>query len=1210
MHAVILLAAGAAAPAPLPAEQEPFRQAALLRMLQARKAWDAGKHDAAIAAALKAVAAAEALYGPDARLPHSMTSWPAAWEERRGRHAEAAKHRERMWRQLAAMRGPDDHEAIDARWEWVTARRRAGLSAADNARLTEAYALRDQGVKAQQAGEYARALPLIEKAGAGLEATLGTDHPYIALNLATLALLHFNLGDHAAALPPATRSLAIRKGALGERHPDRAAALHNLATLRHEMGMPNAALDGCREALAVRHSVLGPAHADTAQSLALLGRLRMDTGEYGRALLLLEASLAACKAAHGEKHREYAAALNNLARLRHEMGQLKEALALYEKALDTRAAAQGRAHPEYAMALANLALIRQDLGDFKAALPLAREALALRRAALGERHPETAQSQNNLAVLYQMMGEPAEARALFEKALAVHRKAFGEKHPATMTSQNNLAAHLLQAGDTRAALALYEKALALRKAAFGEKHRLYALSLNNLAHARKEMGDLEGAIPLFERALRIHRDTLGEGHPETANSMSNLALAYNDAKRHAEALPLLRRALAAKRAALGPRHPSCTATLNGIAGLLRAVGDNEGSLKARREALALARESPGDRHPLYALILEGVGFAHYERGDARAALPFVAESLRISSAVHGEAHPDTATGLNNLAGVHLILGDADEARRLSERALTLTSARLRSHAAIQSEREQLASAADMAFRLDVRLSLPDGGGYGHALARKGAILMRQQERRLFARLADDPKARASAADLQRVTRVLAGLSRSPRPPLERLAELTAEQERLQGELSRLSAEARAARGHLSVTPAALTAALPEGVALIDYHFFNHVGVKDREGRPRFIRHLSAFVTRKGRAAVRIDLGPADPIIEATREWRVALVRGQASAPRLAAATGRLLWAPLADALAGATLAAVSPDGPLGRVPWAALPGKKEGSYLIEDHAIAVVPAPQELPGLLAGKPGGPMSLLAVGGVDFGEGEWAALPATGLEAEAVKGLFPGKAAALSGKAAGKAALREALGGHRYAHLATHGFFAPASLRSALDPAPGDYFGRGGVAGRHPLLLSGIVLAGANAGQEDGILTALEVSEMDLPKLELVVLSACETGLGQEAGGEGLLGLQRAFAVAGCRGVCASLWSVDDAATSVLMERFYLHLWAKKLGKAAALRAAQIDVLRNPGWVEERVKRLAGTRGVRGAGLTAEKVGAEARRSPPAWWAAFVLSGDWR
>jgi CHAT domain-containing protein len=149
-----------------------------------------------------------------------------------------------------------------------------------------------------------------------------------------------------------------------------------------------------------------------------------------------------------------------------------------------------------------------------------------------------------------------------------------------------------------------------------------------------------------------------------------------------------------------------------------------------------------------------------------------------------------------------------------------------------------------------------------------------------------------------------------------------------------------------------------------------------------------------------------------------------------------------------------------------------------------------------------------------------------------------------------------------------------------------------------------IAGANTppetGKDDGILTTLDVSSLELSKVNTVVLSACETGLGEVAGGEGLLGLQRSFQVAGAKMVVASLRKVPDAATSKLMQRFYENLWDKKMGKLAALREAQIWMLRDDG--------------NRGLNLVSpEKLPTDKAANagmPPFYWAAFVLSGDWR
>jgi CHAT domain-containing protein len=222
------------------------------------------------------------------------------------------------------------------------------------------------------------------------------------------------------------------------------------------------------------------------------------------------------------------------------------------------------------------------------------------------------------------------------------------------------------------------------------------------------------------------------------------------------------------------------------------------------------------------------------------------------------------------------------------------------------------------------------------------------------------------------------------------------------------------------------------------------------------------------------------------------------------------------------------------------------------------------------------------------------------------------------------LKEALppaaakGRPRYLHLATHGFFDRTSREGQrLRPFAREEALPFGLAReyqtytRNPLLLCGLVLAGANADPDRGILRAEEVAGLDLRGCEMAVLSACETGLGKVADTEGVQGLQRAFQVAGARSLVVSLWKVHDAATSVLMEEFYTNLWHKKLSRIEALRKAQLTVLRNPALVQKRQQELAklGVRGPEDEPAPLPPGGTPAAaRSHPALWAAFILSGD--
>jgi CHAT domain-containing protein len=217
---------------------------------------------------------------------------------------------------------------------------------------------------------------------------------------------------------------------------------------------------------------------------------------------------------------------------------------------------------------------------------------------------------------------------------------------------------------------------------------------------------------------------------------------------------------------------------------------------------------------------------------------------------------------------------------------------------------------------------------------------------------------------------------------------------------------------------------------------------------------------------------------------------------------------------------------------------------------------------------------------------------------------------------KATVLAEAGRYRYLHLATHGFFIEEKLTApaAMAQRGAALFGAespGGPqsAALHPGLLSGLALAGANrtlqadaggAADNQGVVTAEEIASQNLEGVELVMLSACETGLGKASAGEGLLGLQRAFQSAGARSVVASLWSVPDEETRALMELFYANLWQRHLSPLESLRQAQLTMLH----------AAAKAGGERGFHRIDSQPGTSSGTRSPYYWAAFVLSGDWR
>jgi CHAT domain-containing protein len=474
-------------------------------------------------------------------------------------------------------------------------------------------------------------------------------------------------------------------------------------------------------------------------------------------------------------------------------------------------------------------------------------------------------------------------------------------------------------------------------------------------------------------------------------------------------------------------------------------------------------------------------------------------------------------------------------------------------------------------------------------------------------LSGDKKTEAAAARVRDFGRRLASLRQTPGADPKAVAALKAKYEEAQAELAKVAGAA--AMKAAPPTAAELAKALPEGVVLVDYLF----------GAGR----LTAFIHRNGAAAVPVNLGEAKGIREEVAAWRSKLMK-RSGDKEAGKQVKKMVWEKLEPHLKDATVILISPDGPLAGIPFAALPGKKEGTYLIEDVALAVAAVPQAIPDLLKPVKTGDdaKSLLLAGGIRYEpkEGDtpvaaadetlgaarskdsWTYLNGTKTEVDAIhgsaKGLFADKGTInlLTEHAATKSAISKGLRSVRFAHIATHGFFASEDVSKGEWP---------------PMLLSGLALSNANRdpkpGEEDGILTALEVSELDLSKLDLVVLSACQTGLGQVAGGEGVLGLQRAFQTAGARSVISSLWCVDDEATKSLMTLFYEKAWSpkEKLSRAEAMRKAQV-ILLHEGFKRGLIRGMSREDGK----PTEEKVGKEGKDASPYSWAPFILSGDWR
>ncbi len=690
--------------------------------------------------------------------------------------------------------------------------------------------------------------------------------------------------------------------------------------------------------------------------------------------------------------------------------------------------------------------------------------------------------------------------------------------------------------------------------------------------------------------------------------------------------------------------------------------------------------SPHEQQKLEARASElfQTGQRAYQHGDLANAVARTRESLQIREQLYPkdpypQGHPNLAPALCNLGFLLLgqrSYGDAVVFARQStdmRQALARTLLAATSEAEAMSYLAQLTLTRDSLISVSLHVPASDEETYRRIWNGKSTLtqLLHDRHAATLSRAGIDPALkktvtawRAARSGLARL--ILATADGRDHP--ERAAmikELGSEKERLEREMAAAMPEFARKKAREQSSYGELLQVLPKGTVVLDLLLFTryekHREIQAEKAWRRTPEYVG-FVLAKGQPIRMVDLGAAKPIEDAVSQWRQAIVQGQDS-PAVAD-LHKLVWEPLAPYMPkGTTTVYLAPDGVLSRIPWAALPGDRPGTVLLEQYALATIPhAPLLLDRLTAPKSPGrdstPELFLAVGGVAYGEeprpvddertrlqllaaqraetkrgGEngWSDLPGTLQELDTVSRLAASREILrLQGVEAGTARLVKELPRARWSHIATHGFFAGPSIRSVLTPDPELFEQIGGErvgAGlRNPLVLLGLVLAGANVPQsgddllahdDRGVLTAEAIAGLELSGMDLVVLSACETGLGLVGGGEGVCGLQRAFHLAGAKNVIASLWKVDDQATAALMTIFYDRLWKQGKPSLEALREAQLALYRQP----ELVGKLAAARGTPDFDKLVQRPepgpgsdgSSTPRHAPVRQWAAFVLSG---
>ncbi len=822
-------------------------------------------------------------------------------------------------------------------------------------------------------------------------------------------------------------------------------------------------------------------------------------------------------------------------------------------------------------------------GRYDKAEPLYRRSFDIYEKALGKDHSLVAQSLNNLASLYRTQGRYDEAEPLYQRSLAIYEKALGTEHPDVATSLNNLALLYNSQGRYDEAEPLYERSLAIWEKALGENHPDVALSLNNLASLYDSQGRYDEAEPLYQRSLAIWEKTLGENHPSVAQSLNNLASLYNSQGRYDKAEPLIQRSLAIREKALGENHPSVATSLNNLAILYHFQG-------------------------------------RYDKAE-----PLIQRSLAIWEKALGENHPSVAASLNNLASFYLSQGDTTQAMNFLSRGLEVQEQNLNVLLATGSERQKQDSMKTVynATNFAVSLHIKDVPNNSEAvrlalttiLRRKGRILDVMTDNLQLLRENLTPENQQFLDELATVRTQLATLiynkpeTLSQEQYYQQVATLRTKADQLEAELSRRSAEFRTISE--PVTIEAVQQLIPEDAALVEFVFYKPYDPKaafeNRFGKP----HYAAYIIKSSGEPQWVDLGEVEPIHRAAffrfglaiKDKKDAFIGNTDDIKQTGRKLDELLMQPIREKLGNVNHIIVSPDAQLNLIPFAALVDENN-QYLLETYKITYLTTGRDLirlqleyshkqqPVIVANpdydKPGEPTTVAVSNtrginqlsrGVEMSFG---ALPGTAEEAKVIAPLLSDVTLFTQSKATENVVKQ--LQSPEILHIATHGFFLKNLPRVEPDISLGllsESSQPSTPIQENPLLRSGLALAGFNpreSGLDDGVLTALEVANLKLRGTKLVVLSACETGLGEIENGEGVYGLRRAFTLAGAESLLMSLWTVSDEGTMELMIKYYQRLLQNQ-GRSEAWRQTQLEMLNSQEYQH------------------------------PYFWAAFVPVGEW-
>ncbi len=719
----------------------------------------------------------------------------------------------------------------------------------------------------------------------------------------------------------------------------------------------------------------------------------------------------------------------------------------------------------------------------------------------------------------------------------------------------------------------------------------------------ESIGQYDKALPLFLEALENCEKSLGKEHSKYGTYLNNLALLYKSIGQYDKALPLYLESLENCEKSLGKEHSEYGIRLSNLAGLYRSIGQYDKALPLYLEALENTEKSLGKEHAGYGARLNNLAGLYESMGQYDKSLPLYLEALENCEKSLGKEHSSYGIRLNNLAGLYKSIGQYDKALPLYRDAVQNNFYNINQAFSFlaESEKEKFIKKLSGSFNnyksffLDYAPENPKvaGDAYNIELATKGMILQADIKMREAIKNCSDSISLDRYDQWQALRLTIAKQYSQPiEKRLPNLPEMETEAEAMEGELARVSSAFAESQRLGAISWKDVQHLLNPNEACVEFSSFAYKKAGEITDSIMYV-------------ALVLLPGSEQPILVPLCEQKqldsilVQSISNKNSLNRMYRATvlpenktvdyGRrlyeLIWQSIEAHLQETKTVYFAPSGSLHKIAFAAIP-VDDKTRLSDKYKLIQLSTTAVLTQQSKYKSNSTFDIALFGGINYdtestellskaekfnnqdfvsrlmsgedgrGGSSWGYLPGTLQEVTDIEHIALKKKIKVN-MFTGNDAMEEqfkflsGVNSPQIIHIATHGFFFE-------DIEQGDNYD----ASKNPLNRAGLLFAGANnywqgkkqiEGLEDGILTAYEATNLSLNNTELIVLSACETGLGEIRGSEGVFGLQRAFKNAGVEYIMMSLWKVPDAETAEFMEQFYKKLFSGKTIPEAFLYA---------------------------------------------------------